>query len=95
MPSAADILESATAIANDWRWLAVAWHVAFGVAIGLIALGRWTGAKAASAALTVPLMSVSALAWSVGNPFNGLVFTVLAAWLCNQREFHVKTPEKE
>jgi ABC-2 type transport system permease protein len=24
-----------------------------------------------------------------------LVCTVLAAWLCNQREFHVKTPEKE
>jgi hypothetical protein len=24
-----------------------------------------------------------------------LVCTVLAAWLCNLREFHVKTPEKE
>jgi ABC-2 type transport system permease protein len=24
-----------------------------------------------------------------------LVFTLLAAWLCAQREFHVKTPEKE
>jgi hypothetical protein len=24
-----------------------------------------------------------------------LVCTILAAWLCSQREFHVKTPEKE
>lgn len=24
-----------------------------------------------------------------------LVFTVIAAWLCSQREFHVKTPEKD
>jgi ABC-2 type transport system permease protein len=24
-----------------------------------------------------------------------LVFTIVAAWLCSQREFHVKTPEKE
>jgi hypothetical protein len=24
-----------------------------------------------------------------------VVFTAIAAWLCSQREFHVKTPEKE
>ena len=24
-----------------------------------------------------------------------VVFTAIAAWLCSQREFHVKTPEKD
>ena len=24
-----------------------------------------------------------------------LVCTILAAWLCSRREFHVKTPEKD
>ena len=81
MPSAESILDSATAIANDWRWLAVAWHAAFAVAIALIAARRWTSAKAIAAALTMPLISVSALAWSVGNPFNGSVFLLLAAGL--------------
>jgi ABC-2 type transport system permease protein len=40
--------------------------------------------------LTHPTLSASFLALILG----GVVCAVLAAWICSQREFHVKTPEK-
>ena len=76
MPSPEAILEMATAIANNWRWLAVAWHIAFVIAaISVPQMSRRT----AGVLLTLPMISVSLMAWNAGNPFNGLVFMVLAA----------------
>ena len=39
MPTPDAILAGAVAIANDWRWLAIAWHAVFiGAVIGAIDL---------------------------------------------------------
>ncbi|HJR61708.1 MAG TPA: hypothetical protein VJ813_20040 [Vicinamibacterales bacterium] len=78
MPASADVLGDLTRIANDWRALAAAWHVLLAALLfGLVAgwrPSRWR----AGLLLAVPLVSVSALAWASGNPFNGAVFLALA-----------------
>ena len=76
MPSSEAILDVATAIANNWRWLAVAWHIAFVIAA---ISGPQMSRRAAGFLLTLPMISVSLMAWNAGNPFNGLVFLVLSA----------------
>jgi hypothetical protein len=78
MPSPQAILEGLHAIANRWQMLAVAWHVAFGAALVALAAGWRPNRRLAGALPAVPLASVSALAWTESNPFNGMVFALLA-----------------
>ena len=74
MPTHEQILNGLGAIANEWQWLAVLWHLYFGIlAVGLL-LGQRPGQRTAGILLALPLFSVSALAWSSANPFNGILF---------------------
>jgi hypothetical protein len=78
MPSPADVLAGLTAIARDWAWLAIAWHLLLGV-FALALLGGWRPRGRVVALLFVlPLVSVSGLAWTSGNPFNGLILALIA-----------------
>jgi hypothetical protein len=78
MPSAAEILQQLAAITSGWRALALAWHVYFGtIAIGLV-VGARPSRRIVGVLLALPLLSVSLLAWGVGNPFNGSVFALAA-----------------
>ena len=63
MPSAHEILDGLTAVANEWRTLGIVWHVALGTCLlGLLA--GWRPSKRLAGALVVaPMVSVSALAW--------------------------------
>lgn len=81
MPSADAILDAAGRIANDWRSLAVFWHIYFGALAMLIVRYRQLSTRVVASALAIPLASVSAMAWSTGNPFNGSVFAGLALGL--------------
>jgi hypothetical protein len=79
MPSPGEILAGLHAVANDWRWLAAAWHLA--AAVLLLALWRGWRPRASLLGwfLALPLASVAALALAAaGNPFNALVFGALA-----------------
>jgi hypothetical protein len=38
------ILDMLAALANEWRWLAIAWHVAF-VTAGVVAFSRWSNSS--------------------------------------------------
>jgi hypothetical protein len=81
MPTAAAIVNGLTLIANEWRMLAIGWHVVLGTLLLAICLG-WRPAKRRLAYLLVaPLISVSVLAWMTGNPFNAATFLLLAAVL--------------
>lgn len=81
MPSSREILESLTTIANGWRALALGWHLVFGT-FGLFVLGGLRPSKRLIALLlATPVVSVSALAWTGANPFNGIVFAILAVAL--------------
>lgn len=81
MPSAESILTGAAEIANNWRWMAVAWHVLLAALLLALLAGWRPSARVLGLLLTVPVLSVSVIAWISGNPFNGTVFAVLAGGL--------------
>jgi hypothetical protein len=81
MPSTEAILDGLTAITNDWRGLAIGWHVLLTtVIVGMFAGWRPTN-RVAAVLLVLPLVSVSAMAWSSANPFNTATFAALALLL--------------
>lgn len=81
MPSAAEILESLAMIANACTTLAVLWHIYFGVFAAAVLFGWRPSNRLAGALLIPPLASVSVLAWTQGNPFNGAIFGMLSVTL--------------
>lgn len=81
MPSAAAILEQATAIARGATVYAIAWHVAATVALLALAARRRPQRWLAMLLLVAPIGSVAALAYAYGNPVNGVVFGIGAAVL--------------
>ena len=81
MPSPDALVADLGAIANDWRGLAITWHLLFaGLFLALIA-GWRPRARLLGRLLVAPLLSVSVVAWLSGNPFNGTMFALLAAAL--------------
>ena len=81
MPPADAILAGLTNVANQWRALAIGWHVVSG-ALMLALLAGWRPSnRVAAGSLTLPLLSVSGMAWASGNPFNGTTFATLALLL--------------
>jgi len=78
MPTPAEILKTLAAIADEQVVLAMIWHALIVVTIIGIVLGWRPTKKAGAAALAIPLLSVSILAWAYRNPFNGLVFSLFA-----------------
>ena len=84
MPTPDTILDGLTAIANQWQSLAIVWHLYFAVFMIALAAGWHPSSRLAAALLTVPVFSVSAVAWQAGNAFNGGVFMslgVLLMWI--------------
>jgi hypothetical protein len=81
MPSSDIVLNGLTAIANDWRWLAITWHVLLAALIALLLAGWRPTVRLMGQLLMTPPLSVSLTAWLSGNPFNGVVFAILAAVL--------------
>jgi hypothetical protein len=81
MPSPNAILGSLTAIANDWRWLAITCHILLGALLATLLSGWRPSVRLVGRLLVVPLFSVSLSAWLADNPFNGTVFAILAAVL--------------
>ncbi len=77
MPSAEQILFQLGEIANNWKALALLFHVYFGIIAAALLLGVRPSTRSAGRLLALPFVSVSAVAWVEGNPFNGAVFAVL------------------
>lgn len=74
MPNREQILTGLTTAANHCVALAIAWHAVFLIAIIALAAGWRPSRRLAGLLLAAPLVSVSAVAWAFGNPFNGAVF---------------------
>jgi len=81
MPSADAILAGLAAVANRWQPLAIGWHVVTGAMMLAMLTGWRPSNRAAARMLTLPLFSVSGIAWASGNPFNGTTFASLALLL--------------
>jgi len=76
MPAPEQILGGLAEITNQWRTLAIVWHVYFGaLALGLI-LGARPSKRMAGILLGLPMFSVSVLAWAAADPFNGAFFSL-------------------
>ena len=73
MPSATEIRDGLSAIANQATGIAVAWHIVIAVAL-LALVSGWRPSQRTARLLTgTPLVSVAALAFAFGNLFNGWV----------------------
>jgi hypothetical protein len=81
VPTPEAVLAGLTRIANEWRWLAVAWHGALFLLLAAFAAGWRPSVRTIGALLAAPVASVGVLAWLSGNPFNGTVFLVLTVML--------------
>jgi hypothetical protein len=81
MPSPEQILAGLASAANKLRMLAVFWHVYLAGAVVALMLGARPSRRVAGLLLVPLALSVSVAAWSVGNPFNGLVFALLSVAL--------------
>ncbi|MCC6624248.1 MAG: hypothetical protein IT385_23555 [Deltaproteobacteria bacterium] len=78
MPTPEQVLFGLWSIANEHVALAIVWHIlVVALFISVTALGR-PRARVLGMALALPLASVSALAWSADNPFNGAVLGLVA-----------------
>jgi hypothetical protein len=80
VPTSEVILSWATAVANEWRWLAIAWHVAL-AALAPAVITRPVSRRLLAFLLLTPIVSVALVAWHSGNLFNALMFAVIAALL--------------
>jgi hypothetical protein len=78
MPSPQQILDGLTSVANEWRAIAIAWHVLLGALLIAMLRGWYPSRRLLGVLLATPLLSVSVLAWTTGNPFNGIVFAAVA-----------------
>lgn len=81
MPEADQILDGLGRIANEGFAAAVLWHIAIAGAAILLVLGWRPAHRTAAALLAVPILSVSAFAFSFENPFNGIAFALLGGIL--------------
>ena len=78
MPKTQDIINGLHAIANDFTAFAIAWHIIFYLLIAAL-LTIWKPAnKLFVMLICLPLVSVAAFAWLTGNPFNGMLFSIMA-----------------
>lgn len=76
MPTAGEILELLERISNELIIVAVIFHIlVLGFIIAIVA-GWRTSRKISGLLLSLPLLPVSLIAWSYGNPFNGGIFTL-------------------
>jgi hypothetical protein len=81
VPSPEAVVTGLTAIANNWRWLAIAWHVMLAALVVMLLAGWRPSIRLLGHLVVSPLLSVSVVAWLSGNPFNGAAFAILAAVL--------------
>jgi hypothetical protein len=77
MPTVEQILLGLKEVANNWRPLAIFWHAYLGAMVVMLLLGKRPPRRLAGIWLGLPLLSVSIGAWTVSNPFNGIVFAFI------------------
>jgi hypothetical protein len=81
MPTADEILAGLTTISNQAVVVAVAWHIVLTAAVLAVAIGWRPSPRTARTLLVLPLVSVAALGFAFGNPFNGAMFAAAAVAL--------------
>ncbi len=79
MPSAAEVLARLTMAASQYVAVAIGWHiVVLTVSLALVTRRFLPSARAATLALTTPLVSVAVVGFLSHNSFNGVLFGAAA-----------------
>jgi len=78
MPKTSDIINGLQSIVNDYSAVAIIWHIVFYLILAAL-IAKWQSSSRLTAILIcLPLVSVAVLAFISGNPFNGILFSVMA-----------------
>jgi len=78
MPKTSDIINGLQSIVNDYSAVAIIWHIVFYLILAAL-IAKWQPSNRLTAILIcLPLVSVAVLAFISGNPFNGILFSVMA-----------------
>lgn len=81
MPDKEEILAGLQKIVNDYSTIAIIWHILF-YAMIIILIAKWLPTNRLFGLLIIlPVVSVAVLAFLTGNPFNGILFSLLAVLL--------------
>ena len=80
-PTTEEILFKLIELADTWRALAIIWHVYFAAFVIVLMLGVRPSKRVSGVLLALPFLSVSILALSITNPFNGIIFAVIGILL--------------
>ncbi len=81
IPTNEQIINGLTGLADTWRPLAIFWHAFFAILVVALVLGVRPSKRISGVLLSLPFLSVSILAWSIMNPFNGIIFAVIGVLL--------------
>lgn len=77
MPKTQEILNGLQSLVNQHIRYAIFWHIVFYIMI-IAFLAKWEPSNRTLAImLCVPVLSVAVFAWISGNPFNGILFSLL------------------
>lgn len=78
MPKTEEIINGLQTIVNSYSTFAIIWHVLFYILLAAL-ITRWQPANRLFGLLIcLPLLTVAIFAWLTGNPFNGILFSILA-----------------
>lgn len=81
MPKTEEILAGLQGIVNNYSSIAIVWHVLL-YALIVALLARWLPTnKLFVLIMCLPVISVAVMAFMTGNPFNGMLFSILALLL--------------
>ncbi len=81
IPTNEQILNGLTGLADAWRPLAIFWHAFFAILVVAVIFGVRPSKRISGVLLSLPFLCVSILAWSIMNPFNGIIFAVVGLLL--------------
>ena len=78
MPKTEEILDGLQKIVNDYSTIAIIWHMIFYALIAALIFKWLPTNRLFGLLICVPILSVAILAFMSGNPFNGILFSILA-----------------
>lgn len=92
MPTSEQILAGLKVIVNAWWPLAVFWHLYFAAVVITLALLVRPTKRLSGFLISLPILSVSFVAWMSLNPFNGILYALIGILLIY---FSIKLPQEK
>ena len=92
MPTSEQILVGLKIIVNSWWPLAVFWHLYFAAIVIMLISGMRPTKRLSGILISLPILSVSFVAWMSLNPFNGILYALIGILIIY---FSIKLPQEK